>query len=163
MRDNTVLKFALIASLVLNISFLATVGYLYYKKSSVWISPFGTVMKKDRFLFEELSLSPEQMKTLKEHTIPFRKEIDRRRYEIAQKRKAMLDLLRTDAPAPGAITAVVSEISRMQEEMQHMIVTHMLEIKNSLDKDQQKRFLDLIERSMTGGRQLGCPPLEQNQ
>lgn len=76
---NNLLTFALAASLALNLAVFATAGYHYYQKTRIWVSPFGKVMEKDRFLFEELSLKPEQAAAMKSKAIPFRAEIDRRR------------------------------------------------------------------------------------
>ncbi|MFA6054587.1 MAG: periplasmic heavy metal sensor [Thermodesulfovibrionales bacterium] len=146
---NSILRFALAASLILNISILATAGYMYYKQSDSWVSPFGAKMKKDRFLFEELSLRPAQLKTMKERAMDFRAEIDRRRKEIAGKRLAMLNLMRADIPNKEAIDTAISDISRMQEEMQRVVAMHILEEKATLDKDRQKKFIDLIENAMT--------------
>jgi len=157
---NSILKFALAASLILNISILATAGYVYYKQSDYWVSPFGVKMKKDRFLFEELSLRPEQLKTMKERAVNFRADIDRRRKEIAEKRMAMLNLMRTDIPDKKAIDTVISDISGKQEEMQRVVAIHILEEKATLDKDQQKKFLDLIENAMTKEGQIRCQLIE---
>ena len=146
---NSILKFSLAASLILNISILATAGYMYYKQSDYWVSPFGAKMKKDRFLFEELSLRPEQLKTMKERAMVFRAEIDRRRKEIAEKKMVMLNLMRADIPDKKAVDTAISDISRMQEEMQRVVALHILEEKATLDKAQQKKFLDLIKNAMT--------------
>jgi hypothetical protein len=146
---NSILKFALAASLILNISVIAAAGYMYFKQSDYWVSPFGAKMKKNRFLFEELSLSPDQLKTMKERAIDFRAEIDRRRKEIAGKRLLMLNLMRADVPDRRAIDTAISDISRMQEDMQRVVAMHILDEKETLDKDQQKKFLDLIEDAMT--------------
>jgi len=145
---NSILKFALAASLILNISILVTAGYVYYKQSDYWVSPFGVKIKKDRFLFEELSLRQEQLKRMKERAVNFRADIDRRRKEIAEKRMAMLNLMRADIPDKKAIDTVISDISGKQEEMQRVVAIHILEEKATLDKDQQKKFLDLIEDAM---------------
>jgi len=147
MRNST-LKFALAASLILNISVIAAAGYMYFKQSDYWVSPFGAKMKKNRFLFEELSLSPDQLKTMKERAIDFRAEIDRRRKEIAGKRLLMLNLMRADVPDRRAIDTAISDINRMQEDMQRVVAMHILDEKETLDKDQQKKFLDLIENAM---------------
>jgi hypothetical protein len=145
---NSILKFALAASLILNISILVTAGYMYYKRSDYWVSPFGVKMKKDRFLFEELSLRPDQLKRMKERAMDFRAEIDKRRKEITGKRMEMLNLMRADIPDRRAIDITISDISRMQEEMQWVVAMHILEEKATLDKAQQKKFLDLIEDAM---------------
>ncbi|HEY6011862.1 MAG TPA: periplasmic heavy metal sensor [Nitrospirota bacterium] len=159
MNSKGLLKFALAASLALNIAVLGTVGFFLYQRSGNWVSPFGTTMKKGRFVFEELSLRPEQMKAMKERAILFRAEIDRKRQEIAEKRKTLIALLRADEPDRKAIDAAIAEISTMQEEMQRTITSHMLEQKARLDKDQQKKFLDLVEQHMTGAVQTDFPPM----
>ena len=157
MKNNT-LKFLLLISLILNISFLGAAGYQYYKKSTYWTSPFGYTMKKGHFLFEELSLRPDQRKTMREAATRFRTVIDDKRQSIATKRKELITIMRQDNPDRNATAAVVAEISEMQEEMQRMIAMHMLDMKSGLDKEQQKKFLDLTENAMTEGRQIGCPP-----
>jgi len=40
--------------------------------------------------------------------------------------------------------------------MQRKIAAHMLEEKALLDAEQQKKFLDLIEKAMSGGGPMGC-------
>lgn len=153
---NSLIKFALAASLILNLTAFATAGYHYYQQSRYWVSPFGKVMEKDKFLFEELSLKPEQLTAMKNKAIPFRAEIDRRRLEIDTKRKELVEFMRSQNPDKKTIDATIKEISGKQEEMQRMIAGHMLEIKSSLDLDQQQKFFDLIEQAMKSGRQVGC-------
>jgi Spy/CpxP family protein refolding chaperone len=155
---NSLLKFALAASLILNVTVFTTVGYHHYQLSRTWVSPFGKVMEKDKFLFEEMSLKPEQMTAMKKKAIPFRAEIDRRRQEIDARRKELVTLMRDQDPDKKAIDALIKEISGKQEEMQRMIVGHMLEVKSSLDAGQQRKFFDLIERNMAGSGQMSCPP-----
>ena len=156
MKGN-ILKFILIASIALNLSLLGTAAYKYHKQSGYWVSPFGYKMKKDSFMFEKLDLRAEQRKALREQSIPFRAEIDEKRMKIAHKRKELFDLMRADSPDKKAIGSSISEISTMQEEMQRRITGHMIEVKASLSRDQQKRFLDLIESAMKQDGQIGCP------
>jgi len=157
---NNLLTFALTASLLLNLTVFATAGYRYYAQSRVWVSPFGQVMEKDRFLFEELSLQPEQMAAMKKEAMLFHGEIDRRRQEIDAKRKELVALMRYQKTDKKAIDATIKEISGKQEEMQRMIAGHMLEIKASLGPGQQQKFLDLIELNMAGSGQMTCPPAQ---
>ncbi len=158
---NSILKFFLLASVILNITFLGAAGYQYYRQSAYWTSP-GHKVQKGHFLFEELSLRPGQLKEMKEKAMKFRTIIDSRREEVVAQRKELITLLRQDNPDKETIAAQVSRISGMQEEMQRMIAMHMLDMKAGLDKDQQKKFLDLIENAMTEGRQMGCPPMGPN-
>ena len=159
---NSTLKFLLLISLILNISFLGAAGYQYYRNSTSWTSPFGYKIQKGHFLFEDLSLRPDQLKTMRETAIKFRAIIDEKRQAIATKRKGLIALMRQDKPDKNTIASVISEINRMQEEMQRMIAMHMLDMKAGLDKEQQKKFLDLIDNAMTEGRQMGCQPMGTN-
>jgi Spy/CpxP family protein refolding chaperone len=159
---NSTLKFLLLISLILNISFLGAAGYQYYKKSTYWTSPFGYKIKKGHFLFEDLSLRQDQLKTMRETATKFRTVIDEKRQAIASKRKELITMMRQGNPDRKALAAVVSEISGMQEEMQRMIAMHMLDVKAGLDEEQQKKFFDLIENAMTEGRQMGYPPMGPN-
>jgi len=151
------LKLILVVSLALNISILGTAGYLYYKNSKYVSTPFGKKINKE-FLFKELSLSSEQKKMIEGKSIPFRAEIEGMKGEIVKKRKSLIDLIRQENPDREAIDNVIAEINKIQEEIQRMIVIHILEEKSLLDRGQQKKFLDFIENAMTQGRQIGCPP-----
>ena len=51
MKNNNMLKFALIASLLLNLAILAAAGYKYSLQSQYWVSPLGKVMERDRCFF----------------------------------------------------------------------------------------------------------------
>jgi Spy/CpxP family protein refolding chaperone len=155
---NNLLKFTLAASLILNLTVFTTAGYHYYQQSRTWVSPFGKVMEKNKFVFEELSLKPDQLAAMKNKAITFRSEIDRRRMAIEARRKELVTLMRDQNPDKKAIDATIKDISGKQEEMQRMIVGHMLEIRSSLDMDQQRKFFDLIERNMAGSGQISCPP-----
>jgi Spy/CpxP family protein refolding chaperone len=162
MKNSGLLKFVLIASLILNVTLLATAGYVTYRQSAFWTSPFGGKMPRDRFLFDELALRPEQRKAMRAKAVAFRAEIDNRREEIAAGRKELVALLRRDAPDRKAIDAAIARISRMQENMQRRIAEHMLAEKALLDPDQRQKFMDLIGERMAAGGPPGCPP-EQGQ
>lgn len=152
-------RFVLLVSLALNITVLVTVGYLQHRQSAYWLSPFGTKMARDRFIFEELSLSPEQMAAMKARARLFRAEIDQGRQVVTARRLGLVTLLRADQPEVAAINAEIGMINELQGEMQRKIAAHMLEEKARLAPEQQRKFLDLIEEAMRGGGQLTCPSM----
>jgi Spy/CpxP family protein refolding chaperone len=155
---NSLLKFALAASLILNLTVIATVGYHYYQQSRSWVTPLGRVMEKDKFLFEELALKPEQLAAMKNKAMHFHGEIDKRRQKIEERRKELIALLRSDNTDQRSIDAVIRDIGSNQEAMQKMVALHMLEIKRALEKNQQQKFFDLIEVSMTRSGSAACMP-----
>jgi len=158
--NNSTVKYLLLISALLNLTILGTIGYRHYQRNTHWTSPFGQQMPRDQFLFEKLGLKPEQVGSMKKKAIPFRADIDRRRTELAGKRRHLVALMRQDAPNLPAIRSLIAEISSIQEEMQLRISAHMLEVKAMLDKKQQQQFLDLIENAMNTGRRTGCPSTE---
>jgi Spy/CpxP family protein refolding chaperone len=160
---SSLLKFVFLVSLALNLSVLATAGYLYHRQTGYWISPFGMKMAKDRFIFEELSLRPEQMAAMKARAMRFRAEIDSGRQEVSRKRKEVVALMRIEPPDVAAINAKIGEINALQGEMQRKIASHMLEEKALLGPEQQKKFLDLIEKAMGGGGQLACLSVAEHE
>lgn len=155
------LKIALAVSLIFNLSVLCAAGYFYYSKNAFWVSPFGVKVRKDKFLFEELSLQPDQIKRMRDKAMPFRAKVDRKRYEIAAKRNDLFALMRADTTDGQAIKAVLSEISSIQAEIEGMVAEHILQEKATLDKYQQQRFLDLIQKNMMQERMV-CLPVGQN-
>lgn len=156
------LKIALAVSLAFNLSVLGAVSYFHYSKNNYWVSPLGGVMQKDKFPFDELSLSPDQKKKMREGSIAIRAEIDGKRQQIEARRKSLFKLLHAEKPDMIAIKDTISEISRIREEMEWLAVSRILEVKASLEKNQQRKFLELIENSVSIGRKSGCPPVVGN-
>jgi len=157
---NNVLRHLLLVSVLLNLTILGTVGYRYYQKATNWTSPFGHTIKKNHFLFEDLALQSTQTEAMRNRAMPFRAEIDLQRADIAEQRKSLVALMRQEQPDMDAIEGRIAGISTVQEAMQRNVVTHLLEEKALLSKEQQGKFFDLIENAMNQGSQTGCPVAE---
>jgi Spy/CpxP family protein refolding chaperone len=162
---NNLLKYLLIVSLLLNFSFLGAAAYSYYQQTRSGPPPFGYGLP-GRFpagsstqphLFEALSLKPEQRMTFEQKAPLFHKALEERREKVDQLRRSLFDLMRTEHPDSKAIEATIAEINGVQEEMQKLVAAHMLQFKSMLDKDQQKKFFDLIERAMSRRQEIHCP------
>jgi Spy/CpxP family protein refolding chaperone len=161
MKDK-ILKFVLVLSLILNISMLASAGYTHYMQSRYQASPFEYGIKKPGWqvpscLFEELSLKPAQLKTMRYRAFAYHADLDEKRRNIEQKRVSLVALIQADSPDGNAIDTTIAEINQLQLEVQKTAVTHMLEFKGMLDTDQQKKFLGLVEGAMTKREGLRCP------
>ena len=165
MKDN-LLKYILILSLLLNFSLLGAAGYTYYRQNRHQPSPFGYgapgrapagSCSIQPHLFEALSLRPEQQKLFEQKAPLFHAALDKKREKVDRLRGSLFDLMRADYPDSEAIEKTIGEINGVQEEMQKMVVAHMLEFKSMLDKDQQKKFFDLIQGAMTRRQAIQCP------
>jgi hypothetical protein len=165
MRNNLV-KYVLVLSLLLNFSFLGAAGYTYYQQKRYRPSFFGYgppekvpagCTSVQPYLFEALSLKPEQRKVFEQKAPLFHEALNKKREEVDRLRRSLFELMSVDHPDRKAIEAKAAEINRVQEDMQKLVVAHMLEFKSMLDKGQQKKFFDLIQGAMTGMQGIQCP------
>jgi Spy/CpxP family protein refolding chaperone len=159
---NKTLKYILILSVLLNISMLASAFYTHYARPRFESRTFAGHSQKAgemsaSYVFEELSLTPDQRKTMQHKAMTFHADLERKGQLIDQKRQHLLTLMRADDPDKRPIEATIAEIAGLQHDVQKAAVAHMLEFKALLDKDQQTRFFDLIGGAMKKSPGLSCP------
>ena len=163
---NNLLKYLLVLSLLLNFSFLGAAGYTYYQRNRYPSAPFGYGLTGrvpagspsiHPHLFEALSLSPEQRKVFEQKAVFFHEALDKKREKVDRLRRSLFDLMRADHPDSKAIEATISEINRVQEDMQKLVVAHMLQFKSMLNEEQNRKFFDLIQGAMATGPEMRCP------
>ena len=158
------LKFVLVLSLLLNFSFLGAAGYTHYQQSryrdalcGYGVQGKALISSNQPHLFEALSLKPEQRKIFEQKAQLFHEALDKKGSGVVRLRESLIGLMRADQPDTKAIETAIAEINGVQQEMQKMIVTHMLEFKSMLSLDQQKKFFDLIQGAMAGNQAIQCP------
>jgi uncharacterized membrane protein len=165
MKDN-LLKYILVLSLLLNFSLLGAAGYTYYQQNRHppalfgFVAPARVPVGSSSFhphLFEALSLKPEQRKLFEQKALLFHEALDKKREKVDRLRRSLFDLMRADYRDSKAIETTIAEINGVQEDMQKMVVAHILEFKSMLDKGQQKKFFDLIQGAMTRRQEIQCP------
>jgi Spy/CpxP family protein refolding chaperone len=165
MKSN-ILKYVLVVSLLMNFSFLGSAAYTHYRQAHHYpMAPFsghGSMPGPHGSFgpgmpFEELSLKPEQAKLFQQKAEVFHGSIMKKKEEVDRLRVSLLALMRADNPDNKAIEATVARINEEQKEMQKTVVAHMLEFKSMLNKDQQKKFMDMIEGAMGERRETICP------
>jgi Spy/CpxP family protein refolding chaperone len=165
MKDS-MLKYILIISLLLNVSLLGTAAYTHFRQVRFGPPPFAglggppghTAPMGPGMLFGNLSLKQEQVKLFQQKAVVFHDALNKKRQEVDQLRVSLIGLMRADNPDNKAIDATIGRINTEQQDMQKTVVSHMLEFKSMLDKDQQKKFLDTIDGAMGQHRvDAACP------
>ena len=157
MRDN-IIKYVLIVSLLLNFSMLGAAGYTHYKgKAAPHGMSSGCPDAHANHVFTQLSLNPSLRDAMQKKASAFHAALGGKRQEVLAKKAVLVGLMRAEAPDDKAIGGAISQINGEQEEMQKMIVAHILEFKGMLDRKQQQKFLDLIDEAMTGKSEVQCP------
>jgi Spy/CpxP family protein refolding chaperone len=154
---NNFLRYILIISLLLNLSLLGAAGYTYYKQSPYRSPAPVNCVIRDNQLIGELSLKPEQIKLFQQKALTFHGLIGKKRLEVDQMREALFSLLGTDNPDNKALETAIARINTNQHDMQKMVIAHILEFKSLLDKEQQKKFLNLIQGAMAKRKETLCP------
>jgi hypothetical protein len=61
----------------------------------------------------------------------------------------MINLLGGEGVSPTRIEAQRMEMAAIQNSIQKTVIDHVLDVKQILDSGQQKRFFDLLRRSMS--------------
>ncbi len=148
------LRFLLVISLIFNISIISAAGYVFLRHRHR-AKMFGDMPMREQVIFEKLGLRPDQIKALTDKSAAFRTEVDKKREDVIRERRALLALLKSGA-SKESIDGEISKISGVQEDIQRMAAAHILEEKAVLDKDQQDKFFDLLDRSMER-RRHGTP------
>lgn len=151
------LKYILILSLLLNFSLLGAAGYTHYRQSRLHPAEPLSCDHHSNYLFQQLSLKPEQIKLFEQKAVSFHGALNKKRQEVDELRGSLFGFMSADNPDQDSIETAITRINSSQHEMQKMVVAHMLEFKALLDKDQQKKFLGLIEGAMGKRKEMLCP------
>jgi Spy/CpxP family protein refolding chaperone len=154
---NSRIKYVLLVSLLLNFSFLGAAGYTHYRQTRDRAAPYGygihglapVCSSNQPYLFEALSLKPEQRKLFEQKAPLFHDALNEKEAKVNRLRESLFALMRSDHPDSAAVETTIADINRTQQDIQKLIVAHMLEFKSMLDKEQQKKFFDLIQGAMT--------------
>lgn len=154
--NNRTLKFILLVSLALNISMLSAAGYFFYRHYRHWSSPFSQMSGKERHIFENIPLRPDQVNALKEKSEAFCGEMTKKREDIHQLRKILYSFLSTDDQDKEKINRVIDDINKVQKDMQSAVTEHILEEKSLMDGRQQERFFELLGTSLERRKHSRC-------
>ncbi len=140
------LKLALMVSMILNLSILSAAGYFYYR--DVMCAPSGTAEKRHAAFAKKLGLSSEQREKMRQEEDRFSSATEAARAGLMSKRKALLDVLKEEKPDRAAIDAILLDVVSLQGRIEAQAIEHILNEKAVLDKGQQARFMELLEKRL---------------
>jgi Spy/CpxP family protein refolding chaperone len=138
---------------VINIAALVTFAY-YRFFPQMPFSPMERSEPPARFIQKELGLNEQQMKEFESHFNKFR---DVTRPLVDSLREIRMELNREIAaehPNTANLDQLTDEIGRLEISLQKRTIEHMLETKNFLTPEQQKKFFSLFRE---GQRQMRNP------
>jgi Spy/CpxP family protein refolding chaperone len=141
------LIFALVLSLAINAAVLATMGYHYYLGASTKTLVPCPVSPGAGHLYQSLGLSKGQLAKIDPLAEKFHARIVELGAAMEGKRELLVDLL-AEGGDSARIENIRKEMAGIQDEIQKEVITHITELKEILDPEQQRRFFDLMRQSM---------------
>jgi Spy/CpxP family protein refolding chaperone len=142
------LAIVLFLSLAINAGVLATMGYHYYRNASLTPSAPCPLSPGDSHLYQSLGLSNLQLSKMEPLAQKFHGRLAELGAVMEEKRVTLIDLLQKDSD-PVSIENLRKEMAATQDEIQKVVIAHIMESKKILDSKQQERFFDLMRQSMT--------------
>jgi len=142
------LTVVLVLSLAINAGVLATMGYSYYRSTSLKSLVPCPMSPGDSHLYQSLGLSNLQLSKMEPLAQKFHERLGELGTLMEEKRENLTNLLQKDND-PEGIENLRKEMAGIQDEIQKEVIVHIMESKKILDPNQQQRFFDLMRQSMS--------------
>ena len=139
-------------SLVVNASAIATIGYHYWRNTCFTPSAPCPLNQEDHYLYQDLGLSPEQLAKMASLADSFHRRLNELEAAIEAKRNLLIDCLEEKEIDLPRTEAIRKEIAGFQDGFQKEVIAHIAESKKIMNRDQQKRFIELLRASSNNGR-----------
>jgi len=152
-----------VLSVALNLAFISV--WAVRAVRAHWL--IGTADNKGIWcpLHRRLDVTDEQWRRIEPRIAEFRARSQAICADMNRLRTGLIDLIAADEPNRQAIAARQEQIRAGQQQMQQLIVEHLLAEKEVLTAEQQKELFDLIrERSACHGpgRMMGLPETDSD-
>jgi len=138
----------LFLSLAINAGVVVTLGYHYYRNTSITPSAPCPMSPADSHLYQSLGLSKSQLSKMEPLAQEFHARLAELGSRMEKKKEALTNLLQKDSD-PANIENLRKEMAAIQDDIQKEVITHIMESKKILDPVQQQRFFDLMRQSMS--------------
>jgi Spy/CpxP family protein refolding chaperone len=146
------LIFIMVLSLAVNAAVLGAVGYHYYRSNFLVSRQLSSqpcpVSPNDQYLYRHLGLSNEQLMRMAPLALNFHSRLEKLAGSMEGKKEDLVDLLSRKDVNPEKIAGLRREMAGIQDEIQKVVIEHIMEMKKVLNTEQQRHFFDLMRRSM---------------
>ena len=139
-------------SLAVNASAIATIGYHYWRNVCLTPSAPCPLNQEDRYAYQELGLSPEQLAKMTSLARSFHGRLNELGAAVEARRNLLIDCLGENQIDLPRTEALRKEIAGYQDEIQKEVIAHIAESKKIMTPDQQKRFIELLRASANNGQ-----------
>jgi Spy/CpxP family protein refolding chaperone len=152
MKKNLAILLLVLLTIV-NIAALVTFGYHRFFPQMPF-PPMERTEPPARFIQKELGLNEQQMKEFESHFDRFRTETKPLVDSLREVRMELNQEIALEQPNTDKLDQLTDEIGKLEIGLQKRMIEHMLEMKNFLTPEQQKKFFSLFRE---GQKQPGDP------
>ena len=139
----------LVLSLAMNTAALAVGGYNWYCGRHLSSTALHSSDKMDHHFYQVLGLTPAQLAKMDPIAASFHSRLESLHSAMAEKKDQMVNLFSGKNSVSRQIEKLREEMAAIQDSIQKLVISHVIEVKAILDLDQRERFFGLLRKSMT--------------
>ncbi len=147
MKNNLIISL-LILSLAMNVAVLSVVGYNFYYHSHQPLPVRSLSTQKNHHFYQTLGLTPEQQIRMEPMATLFHHQLGVLYSTIKTKKDLLVKLLSQKNIDQTQIDRLQKQIAAIQDNIQRIVISHLLDVKLILNENQQERFFALLHKSM---------------
>ena len=137
----------LLCSISLNIGFIGICGFRLLDRNEPVAPRNCPFITKYTHLYSTLGLSQQQLEAIEPLAEKFHNETKAIGALIVEQRNKLLIEMGKDTVAQGILDAVHRDIAIMQSKLQQHVVSHILEMKDVMTREQREKFFSTMQRS----------------
>lgn len=138
------IAFGIIFLVVINITALATLIYnRWFKAQRLDLPPDSS--QSLAAIQKKMSLSTEQLERISNLRSSFEAEIDEIRWQMQEKRKALVAETKKAKPDIAKIDQLIDEIGNLQSKVQKRTIRNLLKDKSILTSPQREKYFSMFE------------------
>jgi Spy/CpxP family protein refolding chaperone len=138
----------LVLSLAVNAAVIAVSGYNYYRKVRLSMTGVSPSPGKEHHFYQVLGLTQAQLVKIDPLAKSFHGRLENLHSVMGVKKDLLVSLLGQENVAHTEIEKLREEMAAIQDNIQRIVISHILDVKAILDSNQQERFLKLLHKSM---------------
>ena len=138
----------LVLSLAVNAAAMAVGGYNYYRKVHLPATAVSPSPEKEHHFYQVLGLTQAQLAKIDPMAKLFHDRLEGLHSAMGLKKDLLVSLLGQENVAHTEIEKSREEMATIQDNIQRIVISHILDVKAILDSKQQERFLKLLHKSM---------------
>ena len=142
----------LISSIALNLGFVGVYGYNLLIRNDPVVQQNCPFSSEYTHLYATLGLSQEQLEKIKPLAGEFHQKAIAIGVRTVEQRNKLIEEMAKEHVDRSAIEAIHRDIADRQSQMQQLVVSHLLDMKDAMTPEQRSKFFLAMQRSFKNQR-----------